>query len=135
MTLRKRSANQRVRFMFASLAIPSVPSVDDVVDILCRVPYPRVKERLSGDLARRPVEDLEPVARRLVGTDEVDHDQQKGRTCDTAIFEQLAGLVAALYRGDVGDFVGGEEDSDEDRFVQWAVKVMFPSAKNTTGEC
>ena len=122
--MRERTAKQRIGFMFGSLVEEpgATASVDDVLDVLCRVAYPRVKDS-SGDLARRDVRDLVPVAQRLVGQEgESAAAEVGGRRISREIQGELSDLIAAVNRRNVGG-TSGDEGMTEDEFMSWAVKV------------
>jgi hypothetical protein len=126
-TIRKRTPKQRISFMFLSLASsPATPSVDDLVDVLCRVPYPRIRDR-TGDLRRRKAVDLNPVAERLLGPDSKKHqDPIKASHLSVTDFKQLKHLVAALHDASVVEGLAqGQTEMDVDAFEKWAVKVIL----------
>lgn len=123
-TVRERTKEQRVGFVFRSLRggedAAARADVEDVLDVLCRVAYPRVKDS-SGDLARRDVRDLVPVARRLVG-DGLAAGGQGGRVSRETM-EVLGGLVADVNGRGVGGGAGTEGGLSEEEFISWAGKV------------
>ena len=127
-TIRERTANQRIAFIFESLAEPPSRSsyLDDVVDVLCRIPYPRVKDS-SGDLARRNIQDLVPVAQRLLEQDDGSRLFQDGRIPrDT--YRQLTALIAATNGDQITTIVGNQHGVNKDEFTKWAIKVHdYPS--------
>jgi hypothetical protein len=132
-TIRKRTAKQRISFVFASLAEPPArtSTVDDVVDVLCRVPYPRVKDS-SGDLRRRDLKDLVPVAERLLEQDGNSHSHQKNdRRVLRDTQESLAGLIAAMNGTSVARILGNDQGVTEDEFERWAMKVCESNAPPT----
>ena len=122
-TIRERTATQRIAFIFESLAEPPSRSsyLDDVVDVLCRIPYPRVKDS-SGDLARRNIQDLVPVAQRLLEQDDGSRLSQDARIPrDT--YRPLAALIAAANKSQKSDALGNEEGVNREAFTEWAIKV------------
>ena len=126
-TIRKRTPKQRLAFMFSSLASSQpTPSVDDILDVLCRIPYPRVRDRKTGDLRRENAVDLIPVAERLLGhgTRKQHQDPMKACRVSVTVYDQLAHLVAALHGASVVEGLArGQTEMDFDAFEKWAVKV------------
>lgn len=96
--------------------------MDDVVDVLCRVPYPRVADT-SGDLRRKGLDDLAPVAQRLLeeNEDPVDPHIKDWRVL-TETYDSFANLIAAV-NGVQAVRAVNKEGITENEFEKWAIKV------------
>jgi hypothetical protein len=116
-------------FMFSCLATsPITPSIDDILDVLCRVSYPRDRDRKTGDLRREYAKDLIPVAERLLEHDTGKRHQDLMEACHISftIYDQLAHLVSAVHSASVVEEpVRGQTEMDIHAFDKWAVKVGF----------
>jgi hypothetical protein len=133
-TIRKRTPKQRLAFMFSSLASsPTTPSMDDLLDVLCRIPYPRIRDRKTSDLRREYAVDLIPVAERLIGYDTGKQHKDPMEACHVSatVYDQLAHLVAALHGTSVVEGLAqGQTEIDFNAFEEWAVKVGLQCACN-----
>jgi len=124
-TIRGRTPEQRLDFIFAALASsPAIPSVNDLLDVLCRVPYPRTRDRKTGDLSRELLVDLIPLAERLHGTEKNHQGPVETGHVSATDYDQLAHLVASLHSASVVEGLA-QADIDIDAFKKWAVKVGF----------
>ncbi|KAF2708588.1 hypothetical protein K504DRAFT_285463 [Pleomassaria siparia CBS 279.74] len=137
-TIRERTQEQRIAFVFSSLAeAPITPSLDDVLDVLCRIPYPRVKDS-SGDLSREKVTDLVLVAERLLGPDSGKKTQgsKEPYHVSTTTFNSVANLVASLNGATVvKGLPSGQSEMDVHAFQQWAKKTDLLGALDILFSC
>ena len=123
-TIRTRTPSARLRYIFSALTNPpsGVPTQDDVLDVLCRVKYP-AQLAYKGQLLRKPVTDLAPLAERLQPCKE----QVVVENMSAATMQQLRELVEAFPSPYQHLVVDTEVDTSgslrvED-FVKWALQV------------
>ena len=125
-TICTRTPSARLRFVFSALTnLPSgVPTQDDVLDVLCRVQYP-AQLAYKGQLLRRPVADLVPLAERL----EPLKEQTVAKNMSAVTMQQLKRLVEAFpspYRHLVVDTdVNTSGSLRVEEFVKWALQVCL----------
>jgi hypothetical protein len=125
-TIRTRTPSARLRFIFSALTNPpsGVPTQDDVLDVLCRVKYP-AKLAYKGQLLRRPVADLVPLAERLEPVKEL----AVAETMSAASMQQLRELVEAFpsqYQHFVVDTdVDTSGSLRVEEFAKWALQVCM----------
>lgn len=128
-TIRTRTPSARLRFIFSALTNPpsGVPTQDDVLDVLCRVKYP-AQLAYKGQLLRKPVTDLAPLAERLQPCKE----SVVVENMSAATMQQLRELVEAFpspYQHLVVDTeVDISSDVHVEAFVKWALQVCMPEA-------
>ena len=128
-TIRTRTPSGRLRYIFSALTNPpsGVPTQDDVLDVLCRVEYP-TQLAYKGQLLRKPVTDLAPLAERLQPCKE----QVVVENMSAATMQQLRELVEAFpspYQHLVVDTeVDISGDVHIEAFVKWALQVYMPEA-------
>jgi hypothetical protein len=128
-TIRTRTPSARLSFIFSALTNPpsGAPTHDDVLDVLCRVQYP-AKLAYKGQLLRRPVADLVPLAERL----ELVKEQAPVANIPAATMGQLRGLVEALPSPYQHLVVYTDVDTSGDlrveEFVKWALQVCMLGA-------
>ena len=125
-TICTRTPSACLRFLFSALTNPpsGVPTRDDVLDVLCRVQYP-AQPAYKGQLLRRPVADLVPLAERLKPIKE----QTVAKILSAETMKQLKKLVKAFpspYQHLVVDTdVDTSGNLRAKEFVKWALQVCF----------
>lgn len=123
-TIRERSKQKRLTFIYSALVRPpiGVPTHDDILDVVCRVQYPR-GFYAKGIIRRRPISDFLPLAERLAPSE----DKTLPDSLPVLTLQPLKNLVAAFSpRRDkpVDDLgFGGREKLSAEQFVLWATKV------------
>lgn len=124
--IRARTPSARLSFIFSSLAHPpnGAPTRDDVLDVLCRVRYP-TRTAAKGQLLRKPVEQLLPLAERL----ESPNQRSLSEKLSSSTMEQLEQLVGAFPSSDkhvVADTnVEICDGVNAEQFVKWALQVSI----------
>lgn len=129
--IRPRSVTAKMEFLFSVLARPDiptgVPTKDDVLDVLCRIPYPFSKN--PSVLPRMTISSLEPMAERLLQTSTEIPSRQDLRV-DTETLRPLADLCNVMRKdsGAAAESVLQDRESlTKQEFIQWAQAVSKAS--------
>lgn len=127
--IRSRSVEKQLSFLYSTLAHPPVgaPTHDDVLDVLCRVPYPcRIRTgrlHASKTTKRPPDTKFIPLAERL----EPKKDAQSLALLPFSQVQLLQTFVAAFTPPYIKRVVySGFADSnsiDKNQFIEWAKEV------------
>ena len=119
-----RSARQRTGFMFSALINPpsGVPTVDDVLDVVSRLEYPKPRSDFSF-VRERPICEFVPLAERLLPKDLPKRKEMAVEVETIRSLFELSYAVRGFEKAATDDLLGKRETLRCDHFLGWADSV------------
>ncbi|CAI6339398.1 unnamed protein product [Periconia digitata] len=131
--IRARTVTARLEYIFSVLAHPpkGVPTQDDVLDVLCRIPYPFPVSPTF--VSRHTITSLQPMAARLLPSS-TDLPSRDSLRLSVAVLRPLADLCNIMItdRGAKAEsLLEGKDELNELDFVVWAEAVELHGCLNS----